>query len=218
MQDYKVSMKAIALATKKRTLNMQNTHKLLLIISIAFYLPNANAFTCFEKSPSYFLQGDKYFETYNEGSLSPKEKEEFSKIYSKIKGKWVGNSSEIICKGTEKKPNPVHRTFIVEKAEFRTGGRNTLKASIQKKNTERSGSGSGSYSLFTEDGLVSIQIDKNNIYTSEKFRRANAGGGSRLIEIITALEVQNDSFTLQINYYSNGYSTGQESFFFHNRR
>jgi len=184
----------------------------LLILIITFQLPAAYAFTCLEKSQTYISQGEKYFELDDLLILNSKNKKQLSTVYDQITSdRWTGSSIETVCKGSDKNPRAEQYTFNIKKATFRQNGRSEIKASIQKKNRDNGSSGSGAYHLFGTDNFIHLELTGDTISSIEKSLQKIAGR-SRFREVVTSLAVRKKTLTIEITYFSNGYSVGHETF------
>ena len=101
------------------------------VLSLLMWLsPAAGAFDCFEPSPVYLQLGEAYFESVAD-RIEVKGDEQKLDVLADLQGEWEGNLSELICEGTQERPEPYYREAEVE-AEVRDSNTALFLISLSK--------------------------------------------------------------------------------------
>ena len=179
-----------------------NRFKVIATLAMLFYLPAAQALSCYEESPSYSRLGDRYFDLDQNMYLTSREKNEASAILQSLEGAWKGEIVEFECTGPDRAPREKIKQANA-KATLSTSGNSLLRISLSKDYVEDSYTKNDRLDLLNKDKIFDIEISDNVIATSEKYRR-KSGQDSRLVEIISRIESNDDSVRIELTHYSNG--------------
>lgn len=179
-----------------------NRFKVIATLAMLFYLPAAQALSCYEESPSYSRLGDSYFDLDKNMYLTSREKNEASAILQSLGGAWKGEIVEFECTGPDRAPREKVKQANA-KATLSTSSNSLLRISLSKEYVYESHTKNDRLDLLVKDKIFDIEISDNVIVTSEKYRR-NIGESSRLVEIISRIESNDDSVRIELAHYSNG--------------
>lgn len=179
-----------------------NRFKVIATLAMLFYLPAAQALSCYEESPSYSRLGDSYFDLDKPVYLTSRERNDTSAILRSLEGAWKGEIVEFECTGPDRAPREKIKQANA-KATLSTSGNSLLRISLSKDYVEESYTRNDRLDLLNKDKIFDIEISDNAIVASEKYRR-NIGENSRLVEIISRIESNDDSVRIELAHYSNG--------------
>lgn len=173
-------------------------------LSILLIYPQVTlAMTCFQKSPSYRLQGKKYFNPKFK-TLSPAQEKSIANLTKQLLGKWEGSIVETECKGVESSPN-VDINSISAKIKISAASHGKIRIDLNKyyKNDKR-------YSdevleLLNPRNITAINLFKDRVTSTETYRQSFVGGKSIWVEMNAYTELQDDTLTMEVARYENGH-------------
>jgi len=179
----------------------------LPLLAVLFLLlsPAAQAFYCFEPSPSYLRLGEPYFDD-REQKIEVKGDEKGIEIVKRLQGEWDGTMSEIICEGTQEAPEPYYQEAEVE-AEVRESNTALFLISLSKTYDNSYISSGDRVFLMNLKSMHSLRISPDYIEATERERRAwlNHHGGSRYVEVHSQIQIHSqDAITVDWQLFSNG--------------
>jgi len=177
-----------------------------LVLSLLMLLlsPAAQAFYCFEPSPVYLSLGERYFESEND-RIKVQGNEKKLEVLENLEGEWEGQLSEVICEGTEDKPEPYYREAEVE-AEVRLSNTALLLMSLSKEYNSHYFEGDKVF-LMNKGSMFSLRINDHYATAHERERRGFGGirHGSRFVEVFSEVFIHSaDAITVEWLLFSNG--------------
>lgn len=175
---------------------------LLLALLLA---PTAQAFYCFEPSPTYLRMGEAYFEEDHD-KIVVRGDEPGIKTVKALKGEWEGHLSELICEGTENSPETYYQEAEVE-ADVRDSNTALFLISLSKEYDNSYLSFGDKIYLMNIASMYSLRISDAHVSASERERRAWHGNrtGSRFVEVFSDIFIHNeDEITVEWQLFSNG--------------
>jgi len=181
-----------------------------LMLSMTALSNNAQALNCYEKSPNFTTLGDEYFNIENPRVLSDNDREMLNALYSKIEGKWEGELREIECKGPDRNPRQEHSNFELT-AEIipTTNGGLTIRADKYDA-TQKIRKGTTIELLDNTSTFEFNFVTSDHLIFSDRYRRRNANGSSRLNEYINDIKINSDTLEITISLYANGVHVSEE--------
>ena len=181
-----------------------------LILSMAALSNNAQALTCYEKSPNYSNLGDEYFNLETPRVLSDNDREMLNALYSKIEGDWEGELREIECKGPDSNPRMEYNNYELN-ADITpsTNGGLTIRADKYDA-TKKIRKGTTIKLLDNTSTFEFNFVTGDHLVFSDRFRRRNVSGGSRLNEYINDIKINGDTLEITISLYVNGVYVSEE--------
>lgn len=177
---------------------------LILLLSMLLLSPVAQAFYCFEPSPVYLSLGEQYFESDND-RIQVQGNEKKLEVLEKLEGEWDGQLSELICEGSEDKPEPYYREGEVE-ADIRPSNTALLLMSLSKEYNSHYFEGDKVF-LMNKGSMFSLRISDDYATAHERERRGFGGirHGSRFVEVFSEVFIHStDAITVEWLLFSNG--------------
>lgn len=159
---------------------------------------------CFQPSPNLLAMGDRYYHQLQPHQWSSKDEKIKDALLDAAEDDWKGDYSESECFGSDKNPREVQRSASV-KAEITKVMKGTLKLSAWKKFAAEGKTESDVVQLFDERHVFTGDVSKTSLRTAEVHAARLAGGGRRMDEILSTLEINGDQLTLTRKIYYNGY-------------
>lgn len=159
---------------------------------------------CFQPSPNLAAMGDSYYRQMQELQWSSKETKQKDELLDATEGRWKGDYLESECMGGKSNPRETLKIATV-KAEFQNVMKGTLKMSVWKHFTSEKKKESDVVEMFDDRHLFAGNISQNGIKTAEIHSARLGGGGQRMDEIITQLDINGKQLTLTRSIYYNGY-------------
>lgn len=177
----------------------------LFVVVLFMLSPAAQAFYCFEPSPSYLRLGEAYFDD-REQKIEVRGDEKGLAVLKQLKGEWEGSLSEIICEGTQDEPEPYFQEAEVE-AEVRESNTALFLISLSKTYDNSYISSGDRVFLMNIESMHSLRITPDFVEATERERRAwlNWRGGSRYVEVYSQIQIHDeDTITVDWQLFSNG--------------
>ena len=181
-----------------------------LILCLTSLSGNAQTLNCYEKSPNYANLGDDYFNLEDPRTLSDKDREMLDALYSKIEGNWEGEITEIECKGPDRNPRMEYNNYELN-ADITpsTNGGLTIKAT--KYETIKKIKKGLTINLLDNTHTFEFKFAADNhLIFSERYRRRNANGSSRLNEYINDIYITDNTLVLKTLVFVNGVYVSEE--------
>lgn len=166
--------------------------------------PAAGAFDCFEPSPVYLQLGEAYFDSVTD-RIEVKGDEKKLDVLTRLQGEWEGSLSELICEGTEQRPEPYYREAEVE-AEVRDSNTALFLISLSKEYNGHYFEGDKVF-LMNKGSMFALRISDQLAVAHERERRGFGGirHRSRFVEVYSEIFIHNDDeITVEWLLFSNG--------------
>ncbi|GAB4299589.1 MAG: hypothetical protein Kow0083_11790 [Methylophaga sp.] len=180
----------------------------LLSLMMILLPQTAQAFSCFEPSPTYLKMGESYFDDSDASNkIRVTGQEQGLEILRSLQGEWDGVSSELFCEGNEDKPEPIYREATVE-AEVRDANTALFLLSLSKRYKHYAIIESDTVFLMNRGSMYSLRVSDSLIRASERERRAWRGSrsGSRYVEVFSEIRIHNNkAITVEWQLFSNGH-------------
>lgn len=174
---------------------------ILMLLMISSTLTHAQ---CFEPSPNLMTLGDNYYRQMQRHQWSNLESKQKDELQEETEGRWEGEYSEIECLGTEKNPREKQKSANL-KVEFQNAMKGILKMSAWKSFTSEKKTTSDVVMMFDDHHIFAGSVSKSSIEATEIHSARLGGGGHRMDEIVTKLELNGDQLRLIRKIYFNGY-------------
>lgn len=191
---------------------MYTTLKISLIASILLstliFSNDIVAKDCYEKSPNLISLKDKYYDIDVIKKLSDDDKTKLNTLFDKIEGKWKGESSYSECKGPDRAPKIVSKSFTIESSIKLDSNSNLIisaKKSYSNNVTKRE-----VITLLGNLRIFELKLSKNTLIFSERARLRNVNKSSRMVETIYEITLNSNSLIFIRSYYSNGVFVAEE--------
>lgn len=182
-----------------------NSVRWLVVMTILLSSP-AQAFFCFEPSPTYLQLGESYFDDEGERILVRGDERGLEKLHS-LQGEWEGRLSELICEGTREQSEAYFREAEVE-ADVRDSNTALFLISLSKEYDNSYISSGDRVFLMNKGSMYSLRISDKGASARERERRGSAGkrSGSRYVEVFSEIMIHDeDEITVEWWLFSNGY-------------
>ena len=184
-----------------------NIIKSLLILPLILCSVNSYALTCYEKSPAFEKEGDKYYgmvETYQ--TLTDKQKMAVKVFFASFEGERLkGSGTTTECAGPDKSPiERVQQEELKGNVSVLSDGELVIKLDVFNKNNN---TGKGVTLKFFDSKSLQIvnKLTSSDIHLAMKVRLKGAKGGSRLLEDLVEFNVDGKALNITTTRYAAGY-------------
>jgi len=190
---------------KRKTIFYNQTARITIFVCMLVSF-QAQAIDCYEKSPGLIALGDKYYELGQEDVLTGAEKRTLGILYGKIKGNWLGNGVEVLCIGSQKKPQKRSSRFTIE-SDISDNSESRLTIHSDKYIIDRKSNKNETLRFFgQQDYFLIEEITEHSFRVIEKYRK----GDNQLWEVVSELRLENGLIKLDIYRYVNGHFSSHE--------
>ena len=191
-------------------MNINILYKGLLTLLIISAPISSYAVDCNSQSPALIKDGDKYYNLINTDPLSRSQNKAVTKLSSLIKGRWNGNGSTTVCKGTiNNSKKDIEKLNLEANITKSSDGKLSLSFSIN--NLTKTSKKDETLNFFGQKNVHEIiSINDNSMQLSSKYRRKGGiKNAAIMIEEITDISASNNSLTVTTTVYINGYFSNE---------
>lgn len=188
-----------------------NIIKSLVILPLILCSVNSYALTCYEKSPDFEKEGDRYYdlaETYP--ALTDKQKKAIKVFFASFEGERLkGSGTNTVCTDPDKSPKKkVSQEELKGNLSALSDGKLVIKLDVFNKNSgiQRN----ATFKFFGKKSQQEInELTSSDMHVTMKVRLKGADESSWLHEELVEFNVHGKTLTITSTYYTAGYLTGQ---------